>query len=191
MGIYHTSNCLLLDEPDLIADDDERAETFEELIADCIGHAEGILHCMSGEDSGPIVEILRVASERYDAVAPWCQDFRARYLEDDWHGSVREIGMCLGGVSKDAMETYLRDGDTETLQAWQKAELIQAIEAGDYAAARTLLDGMSHFAGCGLPGVLHGVQLTLGGDDAAYDLRFGTHGGRGTRLLVEYAVAWP
>ena len=190
MGIYHTNKCLLLDEQDFTPGGFDPKLNLDDLVEYASEQAGDLAGTDDEMDGGPLIEVLGVVSERFNAFCLESDDCDPSFVQESWRATLHKVGTCLANVDADTMNLFLDTGDVDTLEKVQKALLFEAVEADRYFVAEELIDGLKGLAASGLPGFVSDMEMTCGGDDAAYDVRQGKYA-PGTRVVVEYAVFWP
>lgn len=187
MGIYHTKKCLLMDENDFSREGFDPALEIDDLAAE----AESRLTDLAGdEEYGPIVEFLGLVSERYDTAYFEPSEFDPEHLKDDWRSTLNAVVSGFGSLDEAEAERFADSEDINELKQQSKIKLREAVEADDFHTAYGIIHDLLNLDRSGIPGVMRDIELTCGGNDAAYDVRNEKYA-RGTRLIAEFAVAWP
>lgn len=176
---------LLLDEADFALPlDCDMARLVEAVEAYCMAE-------FSDEFDHPSLEVLGVASERFEATSVWPSDgSRAFWIKPDigfrdiFLGVARELEIP-GPLVSEAMET----GRTEDIETYLKDQIRAHLDARNYYEAESLMQYLPTLQPAGLPGVKGSGAFDTRGEDIIVDYRVHNYGA-GRRILVEIAFNW-
>lgn len=188
MGNYIVKKGILLDESDFETGPHATFDSLADAVAEFLQNEFGNLD-PEMDDTPPWLEFDAIVSERFDAAeiyswkpAHWIDPaagFRAALLKE-----------CKRlGLPKPEELLDLTDADPETLEPGLRKAVCDAVMAGDYHGAETLISALSVIRCGGIPGVMPFSQFSRDGEERLYDLRAQSHP-PGTRILAEIGFNW-
>lgn len=185
MGNYTVSKGILLDERDFEGAPHAGLESLAERIHDHLADEFEL------EEGWPLLEVLGVASERFDGTHIFgFESTRPQWI--DAEGDFRSALLAeYERLRLPEPEALLRLAETAptAVEPGLRQKICEQVLAGAYRHAERLMSALADIREVRLPGIRTEDHFSREGDEELLDFRQANHG-PGTRLLAEIAFNW-
>ena len=188
MGNYIVTKGILLDERDFEGWPHETLDSLADTVCSYLEEEFGNPDPWS-EDTLPSLEIDAILSERFDAA--WVDSLKwSRWIQPE--GGFREAllpefkRLPLPDPEK---LLDLAEADPAALEPGLRTMVCDAVMAGDYGPAQTLISVLGDIRSSGIPGVAHRNEFDTHEDDVLYDFREKWRPA-GSRILAQIGFNW-